>query len=70
MADPTTRATSGDAPLAAAKNADARAAGAGIAAQEGDTLIAYTVCINRPRPELYAFWRDFRRWTCAKRCWR
>jgi uncharacterized membrane protein len=59
MADPTTRTTSGDAPFAAAKNANPRAAGAGIAAQEGDAVIAYTVCINRPRPELYAFWRDF-----------
>ncbi|WP_206240099.1 SRPBCC family protein [Novosphingobium terrae] len=28
---------------------------------EGDTLIAHSVTINRPRDELYAFWHDFAR---------
>jgi uncharacterized membrane protein len=41
------------------KNPDPRATGTGIVADKGHTLLAYTVCINRPRPELYAFWRDF-----------
>jgi uncharacterized membrane protein len=44
-----------DAPLSAAKRPDAAAAGIG----EGDALIGRTVTINRPRAEVYAFWRNF-----------
>jgi uncharacterized membrane protein len=47
-----------DAPEAATK--DPNPAAAGLATDEGeDTLVERTVSINRPRAELYAFWRDF-----------
>jgi uncharacterized membrane protein len=48
-----------DAPLSAAYHPDARGEASDIAAEQSDALIGYTVCINRPRPELYAFWRNF-----------
>ena len=48
----------GDAPEATTK--DPNPAAAGLATDEGeDTLVERTVTINRPREELYAFWRDF-----------
>lgn len=53
------RTARSDAPLSAARHPDARAVGKGIQAEEGDTLLSYTVCIDRPRSELYAVWRDF-----------
>ena len=52
-----------DAPLAASKHSSA----AGLAAEgavplprggDADTLLARAVTINRPRDELYAYWRD------------
>ena len=56
------QSTTDDAPLAAAKD---RSAAATVATQtieksHGDTLLARVVTINRPRDELFAFWRDFR----------
>jgi uncharacterized membrane protein len=57
MTDPLSRTAHDDAPLSAAKDADAAAAG--LHALRDDTLLGHTVCINRPRSELYAFWRDF-----------
>ena len=60
MADRISHTTHDDAPLSSARHPDARAAAPDIHAEEGDTLLAHTVCINRPRSELYAFWRDFR----------
>jgi uncharacterized membrane protein len=57
MADPVSRTAHDDAPLSAARKADAAAAG--LAARSDDTLLGHTVCINRPRSELYAFWREF-----------
>ena len=59
MANRISRTALGDAPLSSAKNPDARAAAPDIRAEQGDTLVAHTVAINRPRQELYAFWRDF-----------
>ena len=51
--------TRGDAPPATAK--DPNPAAAGLAADaDADTLIERTVTIDRPRNELYAFWREFR----------
>jgi uncharacterized membrane protein len=48
-----------DAPAPTAK--DPNPAAAGLArVSDDDTVIERTVTINRPRHELYAFWRDFR----------
>jgi uncharacterized membrane protein len=59
MSDPTSRTLHADAPLSAARNPDVTAAFPRDA-KESDELVARTVTINRPRQELYAFWRDFR----------
>ncbi len=59
MTERTTHTRGGDAPLSTAKNPDARAAGL-EAEDDADELVSRTVTINRPRQELYAFWRDFR----------
>lgn len=49
-----------DAPPTTTKDADTRQAAAGAISEEhGDSLIGRTVTINRPRAELYAYWRDF-----------
>lgn len=49
-----------DAPLAASKRSDAvdRASEA-LIAPKGDAITARAVTINRPRAELFAYWRDF-----------
>jgi uncharacterized membrane protein len=51
---------SDDAPLSTSKNSDAvdRATDT-LPESKGDTLIGRTVTINRPRSELYGYWRDF-----------
>ena len=48
-----------DAPLATSKHPNPAATGLAVDAAE-DTLVARSVTINRPRQELYDFWRDFR----------
>lgn len=50
-----------DAPPAAARDrsAAAAAAAAELTEPKGETLVGRTVTINRPRAELFAFWRDF-----------
>ncbi len=49
-----------DAPLTTSKRDDAvDEAGATLVEPRGDALVGRTVTINRPRAELYAFWRDF-----------
>jgi hypothetical protein len=56
-----------DAPACAARDADVQAEEKG---REGeDAVIGRTVTINRPREEIYAFWRDFwrRRAGCSVR---
>ncbi len=61
MADTMNRASHDDAPLSTA-NDQAQAideATDGLIVQRGDKLVARAVTINRPRAELYAFWRDF-----------
>ena len=58
MSDPIFQTLHRDAPLSSAKNPDP-AAVFPANARDGDELVARTVTINRPREELYAFWRDF-----------
>jgi len=54
------REATDDAPLSTSKNSDAvDEATAALVEPKGDTLIGRTVTINRPRAELYAYWRDF-----------
>jgi uncharacterized membrane protein len=49
-----------DAPLIAAKAPDDDILHVGhLAAQSGDVLVGRSVTIDRPRQELYAFWRNF-----------
>ena len=49
----------GDEPESARKKSNPAAAGL-PAAEESDLLLARSVSVNRPRHELYEFWRDFR----------
>jgi uncharacterized membrane protein len=58
MAKRTTRTTHGDAPLSTAKDPNPAAAGLENIADD-DSLVGRTVTINRPRQELYEFWRNF-----------
>ena len=48
----------GDAPLSTARKPDPAASGLDVT-DEDDVLVGRTVSINRPRQELYDFWRDF-----------
>jgi uncharacterized membrane protein len=60
MGDLRTPPRADDAPATTAKDSEDIAAAARAAqGQEGDAVVAKTVTINRPRDELYAFWRDF-----------
>ena len=59
MAERRKKTAGGDAPLAQARDADATAApGAAPRTEPGDTIVGRTVTIDRPRSELYEFWRD------------
>jgi uncharacterized membrane protein len=59
MTEPISETAYGDAPLSAAKNPDPSALhDFAIDGDKSDELIGRTVSINRPRAELYAFWRD------------
>jgi uncharacterized membrane protein len=60
MDEPLSHTTHGDAPLSSAKTPNAAALSNELDAHRGDTLVGRSVSINRPRPELYEFWRDFR----------
>jgi len=55
VAERISHTTHGDAPLSAAKNPDTSAIGTDV--PEAHELIGRTVTINRPRREVYAFWR-------------
>jgi uncharacterized membrane protein len=59
MTTPISHTAHDDAPLSAAKNPNASAENGEPAFRHGDTLIGRSVTINRPREQLYAFWRDF-----------
>lgn len=49
-----------DAPATTSKSQEVRDAGTqSLIEPKGDNLIGCTVTINRPRAELYAYWRDF-----------
>lgn len=51
-----------DAPPTTSKSQDVRDAGRqALVEPKGDTLLGRTVTINRPRAELFAYWRDFAR---------
>lgn len=51
-----------DAPPTTSKSAETRdAAARALGDTRGGTLVGHTVTINRPRDELYAYWRDFAR---------
>jgi uncharacterized membrane protein len=59
VSEPQTRTTDDDAPLSAAQHPDPRALGTPGAVDVNDEVVGRTVTINRPRDELFAFWRDF-----------
>jgi uncharacterized membrane protein len=60
MADPISRTAHGDAPLSTARKPNPEALnGENLAAEKNDVLVGRTVLINRPRAQLYEFWRDF-----------
>ena len=51
--------THDDAPETVSKHSDVIDRAAADAGLRGDTVVGRTATINRPRAELYAFWRDF-----------
>jgi uncharacterized membrane protein len=59
MTDPLSHTAHDDAPLSAAKNPNLPEDGE-LPPRHGDVLIGRSVTINRPREELYSFWRDFK----------
>ena len=59
MTDAISETAHHDAPLSSAKNPDLSGLGGDIASRHGDVLIGRSVTIDRPRGELYAYWRDF-----------
>jgi len=59
MTTPLSHTAHGDAPLSAAKNPNPLSENGELAPEHGDVLIGRSVTINRPREELYSFWRDF-----------
>jgi uncharacterized membrane protein len=59
MADSISQTAHGDAPLSSAHNPDVSALHDAVGAQPGDVLVGRSVTINRPREDLYDFWRDF-----------
>ena len=59
MADTQDSRVRDDAPLTTSKRDEAvDEATSGLIEAKGSSLIGRTVTINRPREELYAFWRD------------
>src|SRR5437762_12187654 len=61
MSDREDREPQDDAPLTTSKNEReaAEAAATSLVEDKGAALIGRTVTINRPRAELYEYWRDF-----------
>ena len=59
MTSPLSHTAHDDAPLSAAKNPNPMADEGELAPRHGDVLVGRSVTINRPREELYSFWRDF-----------
>ena len=58
MSERTSRTRGDDAPLTTARKPDPAASGLEVT-DDDDVLVGRTVSINRPRQELYEFWRDF-----------
>jgi len=64
VTDTQRRSTPDDAPLSTSKDDDrVDEATAALVEPKGDTLVGRTVTINRPRAQLYAYWRDFTKLT-------
>jgi len=59
MTERTSHTLGDDAPLSSARKPDPTAAGVDLVDKDAE-LVGRTVSINRPRQELYEFWRDFR----------
>lgn len=62
MTEPQPLAARDDAPLSTSKSdraADIAAHSAGLDDERGDSVVGRSVTINRPREDLYAYWRDF-----------
>ena len=59
MPSPLSHTAHDDAPLSAARHPSPMAERGDLAPQRGDVLVGRSVTIDRPREELYAFWRDF-----------
>lgn len=59
MSQTISHTTHGDAPLSAPAYTDPMAYEGGLAVRRGDVLVGRSVTIDRPRQELYDFWRDF-----------
>jgi uncharacterized membrane protein len=59
MTDAISPTDHGDAPLSSAKNPDVGAIHGELAPRHGDVLVGRSVTIDRPKQELYAFWREF-----------
>lgn len=59
MADNKASFPSDDAPLTTSKGDRSEQTREELIDPKGDALVGKTVTINRPRAELYAFWRDF-----------
>lgn len=60
MSDPIPHTAHNDAPMSAAKSAKPELLDVPeLDAHKGDKLVGRSVTINRPREELYAFWRKF-----------
>jgi uncharacterized membrane protein len=60
MSEPISETLYGDAPLSAAKNANPAAVyDEDLSPHKGDVLVGRSVTIDRPRQDLYSFWRDF-----------
>jgi uncharacterized membrane protein len=60
MTSPISQTAHNDAPLSAAKNPNPMALEGDLAARHGDALVGRSVTIDRPRQQLYAFWRDLK----------
>jgi uncharacterized membrane protein len=60
MSSPISHTAHSDAPLSSAKNPNPAGAPKDLTPQQGDVLIGRSVTIDRPRQQLYAFWRDFK----------
>jgi uncharacterized membrane protein len=63
MSEPLSRTAHDDAPLSSAKNPDPSAANGELNGRHGDVLVERSVTIDKPRDELYAYWRDFKNLT-------